>query len=144
MHEGHPDVLCDQVSDAEVGACLQEDPMSKEGCETASKDNMVMVVGGVTTKIKLDYEKVVRGIVTQIGLDSYVDDLCGVDSKGLCNRTREVLDCINERSPGIAGGVHDGEDEIEFGAGDQGIMFGCASRGDRVAQDSVQGQHGIL
>ena len=55
--------------------------MSKEGCETASRDNMVMVVGGVSTKIKLDYEKVVRGIVTQIGLDSYVDDLRRVDSK---------------------------------------------------------------
>ena len=85
VNEGHPDRLCDQVSVAVLGACLQEDPRRKAGCETASKVNMVMVVGEITTKAKLDYEKVVRVVMAQIGFDSCVDDLCNDDSKGLCD-----------------------------------------------------------
>merc|ERR1711990_934717 len=74
-----------------------------------------------------DYEKVVRGVVAKIGFDSYVDDLSSVDSKGLCDKTCEVLVRINKQSPDIAGGVHVGKDEMDVGAGDQGIMFGYAS-----------------
>merc|ERR1712210_447580 len=81
VNEGHPDKLCDQVSDAVLDACLSEDPKSKVACETATKDNMVMVAGEITTQAKLDYEKVVRGVVAKIGFDSYVDDLSSVDSK---------------------------------------------------------------
>merc|ERR1719432_355179 len=127
VNEGHPDKLCDQVSDAVLDACLTEDPRSKVACETATKDNMVMVAGEITTKAKMDYEKVVRGVIQKIGFDSYVDDLSSVDSKGLSDKTCEVLVRINKQSPDIAGGVHVGKDDMDVGAGDQGIMFGYAS-----------------
>merc|ERR1712046_233880 len=90
-------------------------------------DNMVMVAGEITTQAKIDYEKVVRGVVEKIGFDSYEDDLSSVDSKGLSHKTCEVLVRINKQSPDIAGGVHVGKDEMDVGAGDQGIMFGYAS-----------------
>lgn len=127
VNEGHPDKICDQVSDAVLDACLTADPKSKVACETATKDNMVMVAGEITTQAKLDYDKVVRGVVAQIGFDTYVDDLASVDSKGLSDKTCEVLVRINKQSPDIAGGVHVGKDDMDVGAGDQGIMFGYAS-----------------
>merc|ERR1711957_609284 len=114
-------------SDAVLDTCLREDPKSKVACETATKDNMVMVAGEITTKAKIDYEKVVRGVVAKIGFDSYVDDLSSVDSKGLSDKTCEVLVRINKQSPDIAGGVHVGKEDLDVGAGDQGIMFGYAS-----------------
>jgi S-adenosylmethionine synthetase len=88
---------------------------------------MVMVAGEITTQAKIDYEKVVRGVVAKIGFDSYVDDLSSVDSKGLSDKTCEVLVRINKQSPDIAGGVHVGKEDLDVGAGDQGIMFGYAS-----------------
>jgi len=127
VNEGHPDKVCDQVSDAVLDTCLVSDPKSKVACETATKDNMVMVAGEITTQAKIDYEKVVRGVVGKIGFDSYVDDLSSVDSKGLSDKTCEVLVRINKQSPDIAGGVHVGKDDLDVGAGDQGIMFGYAS-----------------
>jgi len=127
VNEGHPDKLCDQVSDAVLDCCLRGDPKSKVACETATKDNMVMVAGEITTQTKIDYEKVVRGVVAKIGFDSYVDDLSSVDSKGLSDKTCEVLVRINKQSPDIAGGVHVGKEDMDCGAGDQGIMFGYAS-----------------
>merc|ERR1712203_332408 len=126
-NEGHPDKLCDQVSDAVLDSCLTEDPKSKVACETATKDNMVMVAGEITTQTKIDYEKTVRGVVAKIGFDSYVDDLSSVDSKGLSDKTCEGLVRINKQSPDIAGGVHVGKEDLDVGAGDQGIMFGYAS-----------------
>merc|ERR1712061_948791 len=126
-NEGHPDKLCDQVSDAVLDACLTGDPKSKVACETATKDNMVMVAGEITTQTKIDYEKVVRGVVEKIGFDSYEDDLSSVDSKGLSFKSCEVLVRINKQSPDIAGGVHVGKEDLDVGAGDQGIMFGYAS-----------------
>merc|ERR1712038_602523 len=92
-----------------------------------TKDNMVMVAGEITTQTKIDYEKVVRGVVAKIGFDSYVDDLSSVDSKGLSDKTCEVLVRINKQSPDIAGGVHVGKEDLDVGAGDQGIMFGYAT-----------------
>merc|ERR1712054_276162 len=127
VNEGHPDKLCDQVSDAVLDTCLTADPKSKVACETATKDNMGMVAGEITTQTKIDYEKVVRGVVEKIGFDSYVDDLSSVDSKGLSCWSQEVKVRINKQSPDIAGGVHVGKDELDVGAGDQGIMFGSAS-----------------
>jgi len=127
VNEGHPDKLCDQVSDAVLDTCLAEDPKSKVACETATKDNMVAVMGEITTQAKIDYEKVVRGVVAKIGFDSFVDDLSSVDSKGLSDKTCEVIVRINKQSPDIAGGVHVGKDDMDVGAGDQGIMFGYAS-----------------
>merc|ERR1719267_517236 len=127
VNEGHPDKIADQVSDAVLDTCLTDDPKSKVACETATKDNMVMVAGEITTTAKLDYDKIVRKVVGQIGFDSFVDDLSSVDSKGLSHKTCEVLVRINKQSPDIAGGVHVGKDELDVGAGDQGIMFGYAS-----------------
>jgi len=127
VNEGHPDKLCDQVSDAVLDACLRTDPRSKVACETACKDNMVMVLGEITTNARLDYESIVRGAVKGIGYDSFVDDLSSVVSKGLSCSSCEVLVRINKQSPDIAGGVHVGKSELDIGAGDQGIMFGYAS-----------------
>merc|ERR1711959_598668 len=124
---GHPDKLCDQVSDAVLDACLREDPKSKVACESATKDNMVMVFGEITTQAKLDYDTIVRNAVKDIGYDSFVNDLSSVDSKGLSCKTCEVLVKINKQSPDIAGGVHVGKEDMDCGAGDQGIMFGYAS-----------------
>ncbi|KAL1511821.1 hypothetical protein AB1Y20_005107 [Prymnesium parvum] len=127
VNEGHPDKVADQVSDAVLDACLTSDPMSKVACETATKDNMVMVFGEITTAAKLDYDSIVRQEVKKIGFDSFVDDLSSVDSKGLSCSTCEVLVRINKQSPDIAGGVHVGKSDLDVGAGDQGIMFGYAS-----------------
>merc|ERR1712086_490444 len=71
VNEGHPDKLCDQVSDAVLDACLTADPYSKVACETATKDNMVMVFGEITTQAALDYDKIVRKEVKKIGFDSF-------------------------------------------------------------------------
>merc|ERR1712123_447636 len=79
VNEGHPDKMCDQVSDAVLDACLKVDPKSKVACETATKDNMIMVAGEITTEAKLDYDAIVRGVVKKIGFDSYVDDMSSVD-----------------------------------------------------------------
>merc|ERR1712085_18227 len=90
-------------------------------------DNMVMVFGEISTAANLDYEKIVRAQVKEIGFSSFVDDLSSVESKGLSCETCEVLVRINKQSPDIAGGVHVGKDDMDVGAGDQGIMFGYAS-----------------
>merc|ERR1711975_2012 len=127
VNEGHPDKLCDQVSDAVLDACLKVDPKSKVACEGACKDNMVMVLGEITTGTKLDYDAIVRGAVKGIGYDSFVDDLGSAESKGLSCKSCEVLVRINKQSPDIAGGVHVGKSDLDVGAGDQGIMFGYAS-----------------
>merc|ERR1712028_209261 len=119
--------LCDQVSDAILDQCLKDDPKCKVACETVTKDNMVAVMGEITTQSKVDYDAVVRGVVKKIGFNSYIDDLSAVDSKGLDFKTCEVMVRINKQSPDIAGGVHVGKDEMDVGAGDQGIMFGYAS-----------------
>jgi len=107
VNEGHPDKLCDQVSDAVLDACLTGDPKCKVACESASKDNMVMVFGEITTSTKLDYDKIVRKAVEGIGYTSYEDALDSVDSKGLSNKTCEVLVRINKQSP------NHGDDEQE-------------------------------
>merc|ERR1719148_670599 len=129
VNEGHPDKMCDQVSDAVLDACLKVDPKSKVACETVTKDNMIMVAGEITTEAKLDYDAIVRGVVKKIGFDSYVDDMSSVDSKGISDKTCEVIVRINKQSPDIAGGVHGhfSRDDMDVGAGDQGIMFGYAS-----------------
>merc|ERR1711941_48799 len=88
---------------------------------------MVMVAGEITTQTKIDYDKIVRGVAANIGFDSYIDDLSSVDSKGLSDKSCEVLVRINKQSPDIAGGVHVGKEDLDVGAGDQGIMFGYAT-----------------
>ncbi|GBG90620.1 hypothetical protein CBR_g50964 [Chara braunii] len=121
VNEGHPDKLCDQVSDAILDACLAEDPDSKVACETCTKTGMVMVFGEITTRASVDYEKIVRETCRGIGFIS--------EDVGLNCDTCKVLVHIEEQSPDIGQGVHGmgTKRPEEIGAGDQGIMFGYAT-----------------
>jgi len=121
VNEGHPDKLCDQVSDAILDACLEQDPYSKVACETATKTGMVMVFGEITTKAKVDYEAIVRKTCRDIG---FISEDVGLDADKC-----KVLVHIEEQSPDIGQGVHGmGTKTLEeTGAGDQGHMFGYAT-----------------
>jgi len=126
--EGHPDKLCDQVSDAVLDACLEQDPYSRVACETATKTGFVAVLGEITTNAFVNFDDLVRRVVKEIGYDS--------SEKGFDGNTCAVLSAIASQSADIAMGVdHAMEDksgemidkDIEHvGAGDQGMMFGYA------------------
>lgn len=127
--EGHPDKLCDQVSDNILDALLEQDPMSRVACETCTKTGFVMVMGEITTKAKVDYEKIVRDTVREIGYDN---DRIGFNADNI-----DVLIRLEQQSPDIARGVNQALEAREndmsdaqleaIGAGDQGMMFGYAT-----------------
>jgi len=117
--EGHPDKMCDQISDAVLDACLSVDPLSKVACEAATKSDTVFVLGEITTKANLNFEQIVRDTVKGIGYD---DPAMGFDYK-----TCKVVVVVNKQSPDIAQGLHYDEALANLGAGDQGIMFGYAT-----------------
>jgi len=117
--EGHPDKICDQVSDAILDAHLAQDPRAKVACETFAKTGMIMVGGEISSKANVNYQEVIRNKIKEIGYDS--------DEKGLNYRTCSVLNGLEEQSPDIAQGVHENRSDEDVGAGDQGIMFGYAT-----------------
>ena len=126
--EGHPDKICDQISDAVLDACLEQDPMSRVACETAVKTGFVALLGEITTSAYVNFDELVRKVVNEIGYDS--------SDKGFDGNTCAVLSAVASQSADIALGVdHALEDKsgemkdvgIEHvGAGDQGMMFGFA------------------
>jgi S-adenosylmethionine synthetase len=117
VSEGHPDKMCDQISDAILDALITKDPQSRVACETLAKTGMVVVAGEITTKALISYPDVVRAVVRNIG---YVSSEMGFDAE-----TCAVLVALDRQSPDIAMGV-DSASNKEQGAGDQGMMFGFA------------------
>ena len=116
---GHPDKVCDQISDAVLDAYLAEDPNSRVACETMIKNNMVFIAGEITSTGSPDLEPVVRQTIKDIGYDT--------DEYGFNGDTCEFTNLVFEQSPDISQGVTEGEGEsLEQGAGDQGLMFGYA------------------
>ena len=116
---GHPDKVCDQISDAVLDAYLSEDPNSRVACETMIKNNMVFIAGEITSSGSPDLEPVVRQTINDIGYDT--------DDYGFNGDTCEFTNLVFEQSPDISQGVTEGEGEnLEQGAGDQGLMFGYA------------------
>src|SRR6266481_2898175 len=122
--EGHPDKVCDTISDAVLDACLEQDPASRVACETYAKSNMVVVGGEITTGAKLDYNAIAREAIREIGYTNN-DDVFHADRV-------LILNAITSQSSDIAQGVDArkaaGKDTSEQGAGDQGLMFGYATK----------------
>jgi S-adenosylmethionine synthetase len=119
--EGHPDKLCDQVSDAILDACLKDDPKSRVACETFSSSSLVLVGGEISTATFVDFQRIVREVVKEIG---YTDPAYGLDWQSMA-----VLDMIHSQSPDISQGVSGTglkKYQGQQGAGDQGMMFGFA------------------
>lgn len=127
--EGHPDKMCDTISDAILDACMEQDPMSRVACETTACTGFVLICGEITTKAAVDYQKIARDAIREIG---YTDSTMGFDAN-----TCAVMVALDQQSPDIARGVdlalevrenNMSERQINAtGAGDQGMMFGYAS-----------------
>src|SRR5690625_2661121 len=123
--EGHPDKMCDQISDAILDEILKKDPNARVACETVVTTGLVLVTGEITTEVYVDIPEIVRNTIKKIG---YTRAKYGFDAE-----TCSVLTAIDEQSPDIAGGVDralevrdSGDENLLIGAGDQGMMFGYA------------------
>ena len=116
VSEGHPDKVCDQISDAVLDTCLADDTHSRVACETLIKSNLVVLAGEITTNAEVNFDKVVRDTLEKIG---YVSDDCGTDFRKV-----KIIENITKQSQDIAMGV--GDSDAHSGAGDQGMMFGYA------------------
>jgi len=122
--EGHPDKICDQISDAILDALLTQDPESRVACETVVNTGLCLLTGEITSKAKVDYIKIARKVINDIGYE-------GAKSGGFDSKSCSVLVALDEQSPDIAQGVNEADDINDdykniIGAGDQGIMFGYA------------------
>ena len=122
--EGHPDKICDQISDAVLDALLEQDPASRVACETVVNTGLCLITGEVTTTARVDFNTLVRGVIEGIGYN-------GARAGGFDAHSCAVLVALDQQSPDIAQGVneaddHDGDPLDRIGAGDQGIMFGYA------------------
>ena len=126
--EGHPDKLCDQVSDAVLDACLAQDPLSRVACEAAAKTGFVMLLGEITTNANLNFDELVRDVVRGIGYDSsekgFDGTTCAVQV-AICKQSGDIALGVNKALEAKSGEMTDAQIEA-VGAGDQGMMFGYA------------------
>ena len=117
--EGHPDKICDIISDSILDACLAQDPNSKVAMETVAKSNMILLAGELTTSANINVDNIVRERIKEIGYDD--------ESKGLNYKTCDIIQKITMQSRDISQAVHENKKEEDMGAGDQGLMFGYAT-----------------